>query len=344
MARDRSASLGLLYGLLLLIVLLTACPGPGATPPTGRSLSVSVTGEGTVGSVPAGIACPGDCAETYDEGAQVTLTATPLAGATFDGWGGACSGNGPSCVVTMNGHHQVTAAFRSPDNPGGLEPNSVQGQAVDTQGRPIAGAKVWINPAVTWGAVVEVRTDASGRYRVTGLPTQPYYAQAWIDVDYGGERYCLRLGMPRPADYDAFTPEHGVVRDFEWQLTGVIEDLRDLDAHFGGEVLVFPYNLTGGTTELTFTPTAPLVDGSTIQPFTRSLTLTRDTMVYDIPLGLYEVTAVLVEESGTRTPLKIGTQYSDSIQTDSVALTFASVGYCSNSSGISRSYLYVAKP
>jgi hypothetical protein len=88
--------------------------------------------------------------------------------------------------------------------------------------------------------VVEVTTDSSGRYLVTGLWNEPYYAQAWTEVDYNGERFCLRLGTP--SDYDAFTPEHGVVRNFQWQLTGVIEDLRDYDGYFGGEIRLF---LTG---------------------------------------------------------------------------------------------------
>jgi hypothetical protein len=46
----------------------------------------------------------------YASGTPVTLTAAPAGGATFNGWGGACSGNG-SCVVTMNSLESVTAMF-----------------------------------------------------------------------------------------------------------------------------------------------------------------------------------------------------------------------------------------
>jgi hypothetical protein len=46
----------------------------------------------------------------YTTGTPVTLTATPAGGATFNGWGGACSGNG-SCLVTMNSLENVTAMF-----------------------------------------------------------------------------------------------------------------------------------------------------------------------------------------------------------------------------------------
>jgi Fe-S cluster biogenesis protein NfuA len=46
----------------------------------------------------------------FRSGTVVTLTATPTAGSTFIGWGGACAGTGP-CVVTMSGVRGVTATF-----------------------------------------------------------------------------------------------------------------------------------------------------------------------------------------------------------------------------------------
>ena len=73
-------------------------------------LNVSVTGSGTVASSPAGISCPGTCSTTFDSGTTVMLSATPAAGWTFSGWGGACSGAG-SCNVTMNAAESVTATF-----------------------------------------------------------------------------------------------------------------------------------------------------------------------------------------------------------------------------------------
>src|SRR5207244_693260 len=61
--------------------------------------TVSVTREGssngTVTSSPAGIDCGIACTATYDSGTVVTLTATPAANATFDGWtGGGCTRTG----------------------------------------------------------------------------------------------------------------------------------------------------------------------------------------------------------------------------------------------------------
>ncbi|HEX2030096.1 MAG TPA: hypothetical protein VHL78_01655, partial [Actinomycetota bacterium] len=79
-------------------------------PTPTHTLSVSVDGQGTVASTDGGIDCGEDCTEDYDEGTEVTLTATPATGWAFDGWGGACEGTG-SCVVTMNDDLVVTATF-----------------------------------------------------------------------------------------------------------------------------------------------------------------------------------------------------------------------------------------
>jgi hypothetical protein len=77
---------------------------------TQYTLDVSVAGNGRVIGSPTGISCPSVCTMNYSSGTPVMLTATPTGGATFNGWGGACSGNG-SCLVTMNSIESVTAMF-----------------------------------------------------------------------------------------------------------------------------------------------------------------------------------------------------------------------------------------
>jgi DNA-binding beta-propeller fold protein YncE len=79
------------------------------TPPA-RALIIAVAGPGTVTG--SGISCPGDCTETYADGTAVSLSASPASGATFDGWGGACSGTG-ACTVTMSADKAVSATFNS---------------------------------------------------------------------------------------------------------------------------------------------------------------------------------------------------------------------------------------
>ncbi|MFZ5785749.1 MAG: InlB B-repeat-containing protein, partial [Acidobacteriota bacterium] len=69
------------------------------------------SGSGTVTSSPAGIDCGSDCAESFNWGTVVTLTAAASGGSTFAGWSGAgCSGTG-TCQVTMDAARTVTATF-----------------------------------------------------------------------------------------------------------------------------------------------------------------------------------------------------------------------------------------
>lgn len=74
-------------------------------------MTVAVTGIGSVGSQPAGINCGSSCNANFNAGTQVTLTATPAAGQLFQAWGGACSGSGSTCTVTMSEARNVSAVF-----------------------------------------------------------------------------------------------------------------------------------------------------------------------------------------------------------------------------------------
>lgn len=76
------------------------------------SVSVAGTGSGSVTSSPSGISCSNNCTAAYNSGTSVSLTATPAAGSTFDGWGGFCSGT-VGCTVSMTDNKSVTATFRS---------------------------------------------------------------------------------------------------------------------------------------------------------------------------------------------------------------------------------------
>jgi hypothetical protein len=82
--------------------------------PPGYQLSVAKAGTGaslgSVSSSPAGIACGGTCSASYNAGTAVTLTVSVLAGSSFTGWSGACTGAG-ACSVTMDQARSVTATF-----------------------------------------------------------------------------------------------------------------------------------------------------------------------------------------------------------------------------------------
>lgn len=74
-------------------------------------LNVTSSGPGSVASTPAGIACPGDCSESYFDNEPITLTANVQPSATFQGWnGGPCSGTAP-CSFAITGTTNVSATF-----------------------------------------------------------------------------------------------------------------------------------------------------------------------------------------------------------------------------------------
>lgn len=81
--------------------------------PIQRLLSVTKAGtaDGTIASSPARIDCPGTCSANFDDGASVTLTATPAANAEVSGWTGCDSVTGNECIVQMDAVKDVTTTF-----------------------------------------------------------------------------------------------------------------------------------------------------------------------------------------------------------------------------------------
>jgi streptogramin lyase len=66
---------------------------------------------GSITLSPSGTTPLGVCCAVYPAGTVVTLTPVAQAGSYFDHWSGACTGNGATCVVTMNKAQNVTANF-----------------------------------------------------------------------------------------------------------------------------------------------------------------------------------------------------------------------------------------
>ena len=83
------------------------------------SLSVTLTGNGTVSSADKIIACGSKCASNYALGAQVTLTAKAASNWTFTGWTGGCTGAAATCNVTINDVVAVGAQFTANAPAGG---------------------------------------------------------------------------------------------------------------------------------------------------------------------------------------------------------------------------------
>lgn len=101
------------------VVTMSAAKGVTATfdplPPPTHRLDVTVSGDGTLSSSPAGIACPTQCTAVFDAATEVTLTAAPTSTSRFTGWSGNCSGTATTCTVVMNAAKAVTATFAPVD-------------------------------------------------------------------------------------------------------------------------------------------------------------------------------------------------------------------------------------
>ncbi|MFH1137092.1 MAG: M43 family zinc metalloprotease, partial [Pseudomonadota bacterium] len=92
----------------------------------GRKLKVEKTGrgEGEIITSPEGISCGQKCSEYFADGSQMTLTAIPGPGYSFDGWEpnasvAVCQGN-EACVIALDRDCQATAAFNSDQDGDGV--------------------------------------------------------------------------------------------------------------------------------------------------------------------------------------------------------------------------------
>src|SRR5262245_66092927 len=99
-------------GVVLVVLVLSAClvPAAGAAPVYQLTVSVAGLGSGAVTS-PAGIACPPTCSVLLTSGTDVMLTATESGGSTFTGWVGSCGGTAQTCAITLNGNRAAQAMF-----------------------------------------------------------------------------------------------------------------------------------------------------------------------------------------------------------------------------------------
>ncbi len=165
--------------------------GGGGGKTTRYTVSVTVTGSGSVTSSPAGILCTaGTCSARFNAGSTVTLAAAPANGASFTGWGGACSGTSTCSFTNLSANRSVTAAFGSAPPPPPPAVNLLRGpylQNVSTTGVTFrwrtdgaSDSRVWLGS--TPGNLALVATESTARtnheVRITGLQpgTRYYYA------------------------------------------------------------------------------------------------------------------------------------------------------------------------
>ena len=150
------------------------------------------------------------------------------------------------------------------------------GRVVDTQGRPIVGARVHLDNTVFHSSHMQATTGEDGRYRLKMQPGA-WQASAKFSRQYNGRTYELEL---HPENGDSFDDD-GAVRNFSWKLEGrsPLNEYRYYGGFDGSE---------GKVLRLRFGGPRWVQYGH----------------IEDIPIGRYRVTATLDSEAGPR-PLRI---------------------------------------
>lgn len=175
----------------------------------------------------------------------------------------------------------------------------VQGKVVDTQGRPLAGAKVILD---VWNhsdglntdhstnsyddTDVRAITNASGAYSVRVGPGG-WRVYGTIERRFNGQTYSMILHPQNPA----WVPgNQGGVRNLAWRLSGPIPDEMG-GGYYGGTLkVVTTYESSFRddqypNLQVQLTPVGPLIDGSAGQVLTRRPD--RDGVIQDVPIGRY---------------------------------------------------------
>ena len=105
----------LIFASLAALLIVAACGTPQAPQKAELVVTLAGAGSGTVTSDPAGIdSVAGELSAEFVVGTEVTLTAAPAAGSTFEGFTGATCEAGSTdttCVLTVDDATAVTATF-----------------------------------------------------------------------------------------------------------------------------------------------------------------------------------------------------------------------------------------
>jgi uncharacterized repeat protein (TIGR02543 family) len=96
---------GSIIGLIIIIAIIEAI----ATPTNTYTLSITSSPSGAGSVSPSG--------GKYNPGVEVTLTASPASGYTFDYWSGSASGTASTITITMDSNKSLTANFKTISTP-----------------------------------------------------------------------------------------------------------------------------------------------------------------------------------------------------------------------------------
>ncbi|WP_019587837.1 carboxypeptidase-like regulatory domain-containing protein [Deinococcus apachensis] len=191
--------------------------------------------------------------------------------------------------LALTAHADAAAQGQTRTASAKARPFHMTGAVKNSQGKPLAGARVGADNTVLDGSEVWTTTDAQGRYDLD-LSKMPilnaWTAVAHIVVKYGGEQQTL---TPEVDDTAAFLGKDGAIRNFTLKITGKTPNGGYygalFSAHLGlseaGEMPEY------GDVEFTLTPAGPLIDGSKGQP----IRVRQAQLPFEVPQGRYKVTA-----------------------------------------------------
>ncbi len=154
-------------------------------------VAVSVTGQGTVVSTPAGIQCGTACGGSFARGSPLALTAAPAPGEVFAGWDGSCRGVTPTCRTSLKGPTAVVATF--------VKTGTQYPVAVTKAGR---GTVKSTPGGIACGADCEGRFGAGTDAVLAATPDEGWAFVRWSGACKGKKTPC-RLDMTGPKSVSA---------------------------------------------------------------------------------------------------------------------------------------------
>ncbi|MBI5664759.1 MAG: S8 family serine peptidase [Nitrospirae bacterium] len=228
------------------------------------SINKTGTGTGSVISSPLGIDCGTDCSQDYPYGTIVTLSAGPLGGSIFTGWGGDadCSDG----IVTVDAVKTCTAVF-----------DSVQYQLI-TSVFPSAGGSV--NPDCSGGCWY----DSGTLVVLTASENGGYFFDNWMNCDLPSNDICtetmdaddtvtanfqpcyqpIRIAGATPVYYPTLQSAYDAAIDGDTIQTRVVVFTDDMNANRNISVALeggYNCNYTSVTGKTTFNGIMTVSDG-----------------------------------------------------------------------------------
>jgi hypothetical protein len=208
------------------------------------------------------------------------------------------------------------------------EANVITGRVTTEPGDPVAKAQVrivgYIGGATLGRDIETVETGADGTYRYD-VPSGQYEVLGTGAIAFNGQTYVFDL-EPADGSCDFQMSDDGIVKDLVLRLTGLKscrrDPLPDNNNSYNGATIQLMDQMTGShgqdaVVEFTLAPVGPLADGSSGQTLTMSRTVAGlhtgfgpidgTSVLYDIPLASYRVTATIAESGGQPVALFVST-------------------------------------